>query len=197
MTFYLFLLVLATVLKLVLTQSCGINPQSISYSNQSFDTGTHPIDCEVENVSGRVYMHCSNTVLTDGYRGPANFNEGDTRPYYIWDKPQKQRLLFTFPRTISLTSIILYYYHSINYALPKVRFFPIGDDFQIWDQVPNDVLSTTIGPVGSSQYMGKASIAVNLTASISKLLMLVEMHKSYGLALSEIEFCINGKCLSH
>ena len=43
------------------------------------------------------------------------------------------QLLFIFPTAVSLTTITLHYYSDNIRGLPRLRFYAVPDDFDVWD----------------------------------------------------------------
>ena len=85
--------------------------------------------------SSQQYIHCDGTQLllvSDSNFGSEQYQ---TNEYYQWGaSPEKNRqLLFIFPTRVSLTTITLHYYSDNFQGLPRLRFYAVPDDFDIWD----------------------------------------------------------------
>ncbi len=78
------------------------------------------------------YIHCDSNQLQliDSNLGQEQFQHSE---YYWWSAGSDGQLLFIFPVTVSLTTITPHYYSDSNRSLPRLRFYAVPDDFDIWN----------------------------------------------------------------
>ena len=136
------------------------------------------------------YIHCNGTQLrlTDSDNGSERFNSIN---YYEWPASgTSSQLLFIFPTRVNLTTITLHYYSDSVRGLPKLRFYAVPDQFNVWisPSAANSVASADVAAVPPSRNQtGRRSVNINVTFSTKKVLMY--KHKSdFPLAVSEVEF---------
>ena len=93
------------------------------------------------------YIHCDGKQLklTDSNYGQEQYQGTD---YYTWPACSDGQLLFTFPTRVSLTTITLHYYSDSDRGRPRLRFYAVPDDFDIWD----------VSTQGTNPYVGIASV---------------------------------------
>lgn len=99
-----------------------------------------------------------------------------------------------------LTSIEFHFYINLNdsIGLPKLRVSLVDNDFQVSDTLDENVASLTLDPIEiSPEQNERTSRNLNLNgefgASTRQVLLRIDQHKRYGLALSEIRFCRAGE----
>ena len=69
-----------------------------------------------------------------------------------------------------------------------LRFYAVQDDFDVWDAIPNPLLSVVVGPVSPKQGQpDRTSVNININFSTKKVLM-VKSSSDFYLAVSEVEF---------
>ena len=90
-------------------------------------------------VSTQDYIHCdgSQLKLIDSDLGSEQYNSS---AHYWWNARRDGQMLFIFPIRVSLTTITLHYYSDSDRGFPRLRFYAVPDDFDIWDA------STTSNP---------------------------------------------------
>ena len=148
-----------------------------------------------DNVDATQYIHChGNKLLTDSNTGPSQYNDSSRTPLYIWTSSDSHRLLFAFPTTTSLTMITMHYYSGYyqgsNLAgLPRMRFFAVPDDFDVWDAVAGTPFTIVVSAVSPEKERpaGRRSVNINFNFSTKKVLM-VKLGSNFHLAVSEVEF---------
>ena len=133
------------------------------------------------------YTHCNGTQLklTDSDLGQERYQISD---YYVWLAGSDAQLLFIFPTRVSLTTITLHYYSDSVRGLPRLRFYAVPDDFDVWDASTTsypggDVAS--VSPGGAPAGHRSVSINVNLNA---KRVLMYKFSSSFVLSVSEVEF---------
>ena len=138
------------------------------------------------------YIHCDGTQLrlTDSDIGSEQYTTSD---YYVWqtDETRISQLLFIFPTRVNLTTITLHYYSDSNRGLPRLRFWAVPDDFNIWDAPTTsysyvDIAAMPPGaePAGSRSV---CSIVIDIRFNTNKVL-LVKFSSNFSFSMSEVEF---------
>lgn len=136
------------------------------------------------------YIHCNGTQLqlTDSDFGSEQFNSAD---YYEWPMTSKSsQLLFIFPIRVNLTSITIHYYSDRNRGLPRLKFYAVSDQFDIWTALTASDTSTYVEVTEvppNEQSAGRRSMNVNVTFSTRKVLM-HRFGSDFKLAVNEVEF---------
>ena len=181
----------------VVASSCQLYPSEYAYRRDSVTreeiasancrrypiipglaAGDHSID----------YIHCDGTQLK-----LADSNLGSERPFsssshYQWSAGSNGQLLFIFSNRVSLITITLHYYSDSDQGLPKLSFYAVPDDFDIWD-VPTtsnphaDVASVPPG----GKPTGRRSVSINVNFNTKRILM-YKFSSSFQFAVSEVEF---------
>ena len=129
------------------TRTESVSANCRRYPAGNLPGGVHPED----------YIHCNGTQLklTDSNYGQEQYQPTD---YYMWSSTSAELLLFIFPTRVSLTTITLHYYSDSGRGLPRLGFYVVPDDFDVWD-APSisypfvDVASVPLGgePIGHGQ----------------------------------------------
>ena len=179
--------------------SCQVYPSEYAYHRDSvYRTERGSANC-MNYKSGLVitdysenYIHCDGTPLrlTDSDIGLEPYTTSD---YYVWPaKSSSSQLLFIFPTRVNLTTITLHYYHTSVRGLPRLRFWSVPIDFDVWDAShPSysymDVAA--VPPDGELAGQRNINIRFNIPIVTTKLL-LVKFGSSFPFALSEVEFSI-------
>ena len=85
-----------------------------------------------EGVFTAQYTHCNGIQLKlrDSDLGQQQCQTAD---YYVWLAGSAQQLLFIFPTRVSLTTITLHYYSGCFQGLPRLSFYAVPNDFDVWD----------------------------------------------------------------
>ena len=123
--------------------------------------------------------------LTDDDLGSEQFIMSS---HYQWSAGSGEQLLFIFPTTVSLTTIILYYYSDSVQGLPRLTFYALPDDFDVWDTPTTSyprVDGASVPPGGGST--GHRSLRINVNFNTRKVLMYKDS-SNFQFALSEVEF---------
>jgi hypothetical protein len=141
------------------------------------------------------YIHCDGTQfkLADSNFGQEQYQSS---AYYLWSGWSYGQLLFIFPTRVSLTTITLHYYSDSVRGLPRLRFYAVPDDFDVWDSLTGAPIigSTSTQQDGESAGVRNITIKINGHFNTKKVLMSkLVSHLSVSLALSEVEFFICSK----
>ena len=160
-----------------ITRNESVGANCRSYPEGDLPGGIHP----------EHYIHCDGTQLK---LADSNFGQEQYQPtdYYVWSSRSGEQLLFIFPTRVSLTNITLHYYSDSIRGLPRLIFYAVPDDFDVWD---TPTTSHPHGDVASLPSGGETadhrSISININFNTKKLLMYM-----YGInfqfAVSEVEF---------
>ncbi len=133
------------------------------------------------------YIHCDGNRLrlTDSNLGQEQFRYSE---YYWWSAHSVGQLLFIFTTRASLTTITNHYYSDSDRGLPRLRFYAVPDNFDIWDapalSYPHaDV--TSVSPGGEPA--GRRNISISVNFKTKKVLMYKDS-SSFKFAVSEVEF---------
>ena len=125
-----------------LATACQVYPSEYAYRyGYVFEAESDNANCTrytrnlVPELFSDQYIHCDGThlQLTDSNFGQEQYQSTD---YYQWLPGSNSQLLFIFPTAVSLTTITLHYYSDSQQGLPRLRFYAVPDDFDIWD-APN------------------------------------------------------------
>ena len=78
------------------------------------------------------YIHCDGTQLKliDSDLEQEQYRSSESRDY-VWPAGSDRKLLFIFPKRVSLTTISLHYYSDNFQGLPRLRFYAAPDDFNV------------------------------------------------------------------
>ena len=92
----------------------------------------YPTSLTQPGTSPEDYFHCGGTrlKLTDSNIGSEQYTSID---YYVWPAETRSQLLFIFPTRVHLTTITLHYYSDSIRGLPRLRFYAVPNDFDVWD----------------------------------------------------------------
>ena len=132
------------------------------------------------------YIHCDGTQLrlADSDLGQEQYNSSD---YYVWPIGRDKQLLFTFPTRVSLTTITLHYYSDSNLGFPRLRFYAVPDDFDVWDTPTTGTPRVDVAAVQDREPTGRRNVSINVNFSTKKVLM-YKYSSSYQFAVSEVKF---------
>ena len=148
------------------------------------------------------YIHCDGTQLrlADSDFGPRQYT---TSEYYVWPAGSRssQRLLFIFPIRINLTTITLHYYHASGRGLPRLRFWAVPDDFDVWDAPISSYSYVDVAAVPPDREQsgvnssGQRNVSIHIVINTNKIL-LIKFSSNFTLAVSEVEFftCTGKSC---
>lgn len=170
-----------------------LQPRSYTYRADALVNSDVDSQCSEEDINGTTFTTCSSPhmILTDMTLGPDQFNASDPSTYYHWNKDTMNQILFTFPTNVSVSRVQLHYYtnQGSGIALPKSRLTLVNDTFTAADTLNDSIESFTIDEMTMGDEglnIANRDLAGQFTTQI---LLRVEEHKVYALALSEIKFC--------
>ena len=134
------------------------------------------------------YIHCDGThlILADG-------NLGSERPFsssshYQWSDGSDGQLLFIFPTIVSLTTITLHYYSDSDQGLPRLRFYAVRSDFDVWDTPTLNTPYVEVAAVSPHREPADhRSVSINVNFNTKKVLM-YKFSSTFAFAASEVEF---------
>ena len=137
-----------------------------------------------QSIHPEHYTHCDGTQLqlTDSNLGQEQYRSSE---YYWWNVRSDGQLLFIFPSRVSLTTITLHYYSDSDRGLPTLRFYPVPDDFDVWDAPTTSYPYVDIASDGEPA--GRRNVSINVNFNTRKVLM-YKFRSSFQFALSEAEF---------
>ena len=163
------------------------NAKCRNYPPGNLQSGDHPED----------FIHCSGTQLklTDSTFGQ---EECRIRDYYVWSADKDGRLLFIFPTGVSLTTITLHYYSDNIRGLPRLRFYAVPDDLDIWTvpAIATPRIDTTEAP-RNGEPAGCRNVSINVNFNTKKVLM-YKYRSVFQLEVSEVQFfCSSCKLASN
>ena len=133
------------------------------------------------------YIHCDGKQLklTDSNIGQEQYRSSD---YYVWPAGSDGRLLFIFPTRVSSTNITLHYYSDSVRGRPRLRFYDVPDDFDIWDALTsgNPYVGVALVPPGGEP-AGHRSVSIIINTNFNtKKVLLYKFSSSFLFAVSEV-----------
>ena len=157
--------------------------------NGSANCRSYPRGLIPGSVSSEHYIHCDGTQLklADSNLGLEQYRPTD---YYIIVSSSVSgvQLLFIFPTNISLTTITLHYYSDSVRGHPRMRFYAVPDDFDVWDAPIISYQSVDIASVPpGGEPVGPRSVSFNVNFYTKKVLMF-KYSSLFQFAVSEVEF---------
>ena len=179
----------------VLATSCSqVYPSEYAYHRDSvYRTERSSANCRNYPVSSTFirsenYVHCDGTPLrlTDSDIGSEQYTPSD---YYVWlNETRNSQLLFIFPTRVNLTTITLHYYSDSIRGLPRLRFWAVPDDFDVWEAPTSSYSHVDVASVPpGEESAGRRNISIDFRYITRKILM-SKLHSTFSLGLSEVEF---------
>ena len=126
--------------------------------------------------------------LTDSDLGPEQYRSSAC---YEWNVGVTNRqLLFIFPTRVNLTTITVHYYSDSIRGLPRLSFFGVPDDVDIWDALTSNSYRVRVVAVPPGvEPTGRTSVSINFNFNTKKVVMYMYMTRSdFKFAVSEVEF---------
>ena len=81
----------------------------------------------------------------------------------VWSVDRGVQLLFIFPTRVSLTTIALYYYSYSVRGLPRLRFYVVPDDFDVWDAPITSYPRVDVAAVPpGGEPVGRRNVSINV-----------------------------------
>ena len=113
-------------------------------------------------------------------------------PSYMWNSGRTDQLLFIFPTRVSLTTITLHYYSDSDRGLPRLRFYAVPDDFDVWEAPtignPYVHVGRSAVPPGGEPIGGK-NITIKPQSKFNTMKVVMSKFSSdIQFAASEVEF---------
>ena len=179
----------------VSSSSCQVYPSQYAYHDDSVaraesvsaNCRRYPKTFAQANVYPEHYIHCdgTNLKLTDNNLGQEHYQSSE---YYQWPAGSDTQLLFIFPIRVSLTNIKLHYYSNSVRGRPRLRFYAVSDDFDVWDTPTSGYQYAGIIelPPGREP-VGRRHIRINVNFNTHKVLM-YKFSSTSVFAVSEVEF---------
>ena len=175
-----------------LATSCQVYPSEYAYRDESVNRAERSsANCRrypsYEVDMGIRYVHCDGTQLrlTDSDLGQEQYSSGD---YYVWSAGNDGQLLFILPTRVSLTTITLHYYSDSDLGFPRLRFYAVPDDFDIWDAPTTGTPRIDVAAVPpGGEPAGRRNVSINVNFSTKKVLM-YKFSSSFQFAASEVKF---------
>ena len=132
------------------------------------------------------YFHCDGTQLklADSDLGSEQYSSSK---YYIWSAGRDEQLLFIFPTRVSLTTITLHYYSDSVRGFPRLGFYAVPDDFDVWDTPATSTPRVDVAAVQDRELTGHRNVSINVNFSTKKVLI-YKYSSSYQFVVSEVEF---------
>ena len=99
--------------------------------------------------------------------------------------------MFIFPIIrVSLTTITLHYYSDSDRGRPRLKFYAVPDDFDVWDALTTNNPHADVPSVpAGGEPAGHRSVSINANFNTQKVLSLMyKFSNSFQLAVSEVEF---------
>jgi hypothetical protein len=156
--------------------------ESASANCRRYPPGTLPGGVHPED-----YIHCDGTQLklTDSNFGREQCQATDC---YVWSTGSDWQLLFIFPTRVSLTTITLHYYSDSDRGRPRLRFYTVPDDYDVWDALTsgNRYVGVTSLPPGGEP-AGRRSVSIYPNFNTKKVMM-YKFNSKFLLAASKVQF---------
>ena len=134
------------------------------------------------------FIHCNGTQLQ---LADSNFGQQQyqTEDYYIWDPTDRdEELLFIFPTRVSLTTITLHYRSDNHRGLPRLRFYAVPDNFNIWNATTTDTAYVDVAAVSpGGGPAGCRNVSISVTFKTKKVLM-YKSSSNIRMDVSEVQF---------
>ena len=168
-------------------------PSEYAYRNDSvIRTESASVNCRSyprrDGDMDIVYIYCDGDQLklSDSDRG--SNTEYTASSYYVWSAGSHEQLLFIFPTRVSLTTITLHYYSDSDRGRPRLNFYAVGDNFNVWDGLTNiRFVGKDSIPPGGEPAGGRNITIKNFKFTTTKVVM-SKLGSEFQFAASEVEF---------
>ena len=180
---------------IVRAMPCQVYPSVYAYpvnsvnrvESDSANCRNYPQTGNEQSLRYEDYIRCDGTQLqlADSDIGQEQYSSND---YYVWSDGRDGLLLFIFPTRVSLTTITLHYYSDSDRGLPRLRFYAVPDNFDIWDAPTTGIPHVDVAAVPpGGEPAGRRNVSINDTFTIMKVLM-YKFSSSFQFAASEVKF---------
>ena len=132
--------------------------------------------------------NCRRYPARDGDMGIVYIHCDGATSYYEWNTGSYGQLLFIFSTRVSLTTITLHYYSDSVQGLPRLRFYAVPDNFNIWDALTSGTPYVGIASVSpGGEPAGRRNVTITVNFNTKKVLM-YKYSSNFQFAVSEVEF---------
>jgi hypothetical protein len=143
-------------------------------------------------INSRDYVHCADRQLDSNLGSKQFSSNSSSSSHYQWTSGSAEQLLFIFLTRASMTTITLHYYSDSDRGFPRLRFYAVPNDFNVWDAPTTGdpyVGVASVPPGGEPA--GRSSISITARFNTQKVLM-YKYSSSFQFAVSEVEFFGSG-----
>ena len=134
------------------------------------------------------FIHCDGTQLKLVDSNLGLEQQFISSSHYQWKIDSDGQLLFIFPTSVSLTTITLHYYSGSDRGLPRLRFFAVPDDFDVWDTPNIDTPNVDVAKVRPGREPADCR-NIGIIANFNTKKVLMYKHGStFAFAVSEVAF---------
>ena len=178
-------------------EACQVSPTEYAYHSSSVakveriraNCRNYPTNLHIGAGMASQYIHCDGTQLrlSDSDLGPEQY---DSNAHYVWPRGTRlSQLLFIFSTTVTMTTITPHYYSDSNHGLPRLRFYAVPDDFDIWNAPLASYRSAEVAEVApGGESAGRRNVSINVNFNTKKVLMYMSSLSLFQFAVSEVEF---------
>ena len=174
---------------------CQVYPSEYAYRDNSVTRAEstsancrrYPAISLPAGIFSTEYIHCDGTQLklADTNLGTEQFSSSS---HYQWFSGRDGQLLFIFHTRASLTTITLHYYSDSDRGLPRLRFYAVRDNFDVWDSLTANSPHADVASVPpGGEPAGRRSVSINVNFITTKMLM-YKYSSIFQFAVSEVEF---------
>ena len=182
--------------------SCQVYPSEYAYHGSSVTRDeSASANCMMYasglqgNTGTGQYIHCDGVQLKLADSNLGLVWQYRSSDYCVWNAGTSTRqLLFIFPTMVNLEAITLHYYHDSDsiqgrsHSLPRLRFYAVPDDFDIWDALSASYRSVEVAAVPpGGEPAGHRNVSINVKFNTKKVLM-NKFRSNFQFAVSEVEF---------
>ena len=140
-------------------------------------------------LSRDIYIHCDGEQLKLNDSDKGSNTEYISTSYYVWNAMNYVQMLFIFPTKVSLTTITLHYYSDSVRGRPRLRFYAVGDNFNVWDRQLTNVPFVGIDSIPpGGEPVGGRNITIKTNFKFTKKVLMSKISSPFPFAVSEVEF---------
>jgi len=185
----------------VKSENCELRPMNSVYreSPSLLNPASATAECTLMSDSEGSLSMCTQLAITNGEYGPENYINATTNDYFLWTSTGGE-VEFAFNQNVSFTKVIFHFYFNRNpdLALPKIKILGSsgGSNFPMCSApTTTGVIDVTLDRVNllANPPLGRDTRELALGGTTDGLKLCVQSAKGYMLALTEIQFCTNGK----